>query len=329
MKKTALALILSFVLALGLSACGLQPSGGDTSSSGGREYDWQKEEGRDTSQNKVQQNNSSQEQSPEESSSDEHDSANSSSALPADESPLMAWYNSGDRTILENLINNMYNDSGLTFFVTIQEPDIIIYNYQYIEQLDFAGMSQADIDTYFTNGLDDGAADIVSDIRNFQTSYGIPLTTIRMNYLNADGSLIFTTDFTEDYVSPSAGDGSSSAAFSGTYDSLQDWLDSEEARSIVEATNSALASSGMVMDLSADGNIFVYEYYISDSLGIDSLSQDQISAVLDPVIEGQRSSLLTLFAGFESDYGIRLDGIRVVFYTESGTELYSTDIVNE
>lgn len=323
MKKTTLSLILSFVLAFGLSSCGLQSSGGEHSSSGGRDYDWQQEESRDTSQNKVQQNNSSQEPS-----SDEDDSADDSS-LPSDESPLLAWYNSADRTALENLINNMFNDSGLTFFVTIQEPDVIIYNYKYIQQLDLSGMSQAEIDDYYTNGLDDGAEDIVSDIRNFQTSYDIPLTILRMNYLNADDSLIFTMDFTEDYVPSSGSDGSSSSASSGTNDRLQDWMDSEEARSIVDSANSVLASSGMIMDLSADGNTFVYEYYISDSLGINSLSQDQIVAALDPVIESQRSNLLALFAGFESDYGIHLDGIRVVFYTEGGTELYSSDIVNE
>lgn len=334
MKKSALTLFLTLTMALALSACGLRPSGESDPSSGNREYDWQQDSGKDSSQNKLQ--NSSSEDSTEESS---EDSTEDSAGIPSSEdasagqpssadTALADWYNSSDRTALENLINGMYNDSGLSFFVTIQEPDIIIYNYKYISQLDLSGMSQADIDAYYTNGLDDGAEDILSDIGNFQTTYGIPLTTIRMNYLNADDSLIFTTDFTEDYVSPASG-GSSSSASSGTYDSLEDWLASDEARLIIQSSNNSLASSGMTIDLTADGNVFVYEYYISDDLGVSALSQEQIAAALDPVVESQRASLTSLFDSFESQYGIRLDGIRVVFYTEGGDRLYSADIANE
>lgn len=334
MKKSALTLFLTLAATLMLSACGLRPSGGDDSSSGNREYDWQQDSDRDTSSNKLQQNNPSQESSPDASSevpSSEDDAADQPAST--GDTALADWYNGSDRTLLENLINSMYNDSGLSFYVTIQEPDIIIYNYKYTSQLDLSGMSQSDIDSYYTNGLDDGAADIVSDINNFRTTYGIPLTTIRMNYLNADDSLIFSFDFTEDYV-PGSASGSSSSSDSlsaslGTYDSLQDWLTSEEARMIIESTNNTLASSGMTVDLAADGNIFVYEYYISDDLGIESLSQDQIAMVLDPVIESQRTSLTALFGSFESEYGIHLDGIRVVFYTAGGDKLYSADIVNE
>lgn len=338
MKKSVLTLFVTLFTALSLSACGLRPSGGDDSASGGREYDWQQDSGKDSSHNKLKPDDSSGD-TPADTSSDASEDTPSSGEDAANQpsaqkSPLADWYDSSDRTALETLINNMYNDSGLSFYVTIQEPDIIIYNYKYISQLDLSGMSQAEIDSYYTNGLNDGAEDIITDIGNFQSQYGIPLTTIRMNYLNADDSLIFTMDFTEDYVAPSASgsgqspDGGSSSA-SGAYGSLQDWIDSEEAQSVIDSTNAALASSGMTIDLSADGNVFVYEYYVSDDLGVKTLSQEQITAVLDPVVEGQRTNLTALFDSFQSEYGIRLDGIRVSFYTEDGDLLYSKDLVNE
>lgn len=126
---------------------------------------------------------------------------------------------------------------------------------------------------------------------------------------------------------------SSSAADASTsdqaYATLQDWMESDEAALTIETTNQVIASTGMTLDLSADGNVFVYEYYVSDDLGLSALSEEQLAASLDPVVEANKDSVTTLFDNFESGYGLVLDGVRFTFFTEDGTELYSADIANE
>lgn len=292
MKKKVLALTLSLVMALSFSACGSEPAAGSNSVSA-----------RDES-------------STEESSSEES-------------TALADWYNSADRTTLEETINNIFESSGMTFFVTVEEPGTIIYNYQYTEQLDFSGASQEEIDASFASSLDASASTIISDIGTYRTTYDIPLTAIRMTYLNADGSLIYSQDITEDYESPAASNDTVSDTSDGVYDSLQAWMESDEAALTIETTNQVLSSAGMTIDLSADGNTFVYEYYVSDDLGMSNLTQEQLSASFEPVVESQRSSIESLFSNFETAYGLVLDGVRFTFFTEDGTELYSAEVANE
>lgn len=299
-------------MALSFSACGNESAGQSVSAS-------------------DQVESSTEESSSEEPSSEEPSSEEPSSEEPSSEesTTLTDWYNSADRTSLEDTINGIFESSGMTFFVTVEEPDTIIYNYQYTEQLDFSGASQEEIDASFAESLDAGAATIVSDISTYRTTYDIPLTTIRMTYLNADGSLIYSQDITEDYESPAASGDNVSGTSDAAYDSLQAWMESDEAALTIETTNKVLSSSGMTIDLSADGNVFVYEYYVSDELGMGDLTQEQLAASFDPVVESQRSSIETMFSTFETAYGLVLDGVRFTFFTEDGTELYSAEVANE
>lgn len=295
MKKKILALTLSLMMTLGFSACGSEPASGSSSDAG------------------------QQESSVEESSAEET-------------SALAEWYNGSGRTELEDTINDMFNSSGLSFFVTIEEPGTIIYNYQYTEQQDLSGITQEDIDAAYTASLDAGVSAVISDISTYQTTYGIPVTTIRMNYLNADGSQIYSMDITEDYVPASGDDASDDVSFqlsTETYDSLQAWLDSPEAISNIETINEVLSSSGMTINLTADGNTLVYEYHISDELGLQNLTEEQLASSLEPVVEGQRSTIASLLDNIESSYGLVLDGVRFAFYAEDGTLFYSSDIANE
>ncbi len=295
MKKKILALTLSLVMAFSLSACGNQSAAGSSSASDRQE------------------------------SSGTVESSESEGTM-----TLTDWYNSENRTALEDTINNMFASSGMTFFVTVEEPDTMIYNYQYTEQLDFNGVSREDINASYSASLDAGAATVVSDISTYRDTYGLPLTTIRMTYLNADGSLIYSQDITEDYQPSSDNDAAdASQAPAVTYATLQDWMESEEADLTIETTNKILASSGMTINLSADGDIFVYEYYVSDDLGLSSLTEEQLATSFAPVVESQQASVETLFSNFETAYGLTLGGVRFSFYSEDGTLLYSVDIANE
>ena len=111
--------------------------------------------------------------------------------------------------------------------------------------------------------------------------------------------------------------------------SLQDWMESDEAKLVIDTTNKQLEGTGMSLGLSADGNIFVYEYYIADSLGLANLSEEETTAALNAQVDAQRDGINSLFSTFEESYGITLDAVRFQFFSEDGTELFSTDVTPE
>ncbi len=122
---------------------------------------------------------------------------------------------------------------------------------------------------------------------------------------------------------------SSSAAQDSDSMSLADWLTTDDAKAAEDSTNSALASTGMSVKLNADGNWFVYEYYLPDGTDYSSLTADALDAAFGPVIEENESQMKDLFSSFESEYSIKLDGVRFKFLTSDGSEIYSGDVANE
>lgn len=238
---------------------------------------------------------------------------------------LTEWCDSRDCRTLEATIDAMFADQGMTFSVTAEEPDILIYNYQYTDDSIFAGMTQEDIDAYFTAGMNSMAPTLISDIGSYRSAYGLPLTAIRMKYISADGTTVYSADVDESWEASSPDD----AAPTGAYDSLQSWIDSDEAKLALEATNRILSSSGLSMRFSAEGNIFVYEYSVADSIGLSAQSQEEMEASFSRVVEQQGASIDSVFNDFASEYGIVLDAVRFTFYSEDGTELYSAEIANK
>lgn len=126
---------------------------------------------------------------------------------------------------------------------------------------------------------------------------------------------------------PSASAESSSAPAEDDTMTLEDWLKTDEAKQAEDATNSALASTGMSVKLAADGDIFVYEYTMPGEYS--SLTGDALAAAFDPVIEANKAGVENLFETFESSYGIKLSAARFTFLAADGTELYSGDVANE
>ncbi len=108
---------------------------------------------------------------------------------------------------------------------------------------------------------------------------------------------------------------------------LDEWMQSEEAQLTEEMTNAALESQGITVKLLADGNTFVYEYTMPDEYS--TLSEDDLAAAFEPVIAENEKGMADLFETFESEYGIKLDGVRFAFVTSDGTTLYSADSKNE
>ena len=308
MKKKILAFTLSLVMAVGFSACGNQSA--DSQGSGRPESS-----GTPSDQSDAAQPSDSQE--------------SSDAQQPSEEGmTLTDWYDTEDRKTLETTINNMFASQGLTFFISVEEPDTVIYNYQYTDEFNLDGLSQEDIDTYFNSAMSSTAPTLVNDIATYKTAYGVPLTTIRMNYLNVDGSVVYSADIDENWEASAPSEDTPSSV--GAYDCLQAWAESDEAALAAEATNEIIASTGLTVKFAADGNTLVYEYYASDALGLDSQSPEELATAFEPIVDQYRSSISSLFDEFENNYGFRLDGIRFVFYSEDGSkELFSSEIPNE
>ncbi len=303
MKKRILVLILSLLTALGISACGKEDAAGK-----GSDRDSKSESDIVSGSGQDLQNNSFV---------DDNNIIGQNSSDP--DSPLADWYNGGDRTVLEDTINNLFNDSGLSFFVTIEEPDIIIYNYQYTEQLDFSAYSQENVQAGIEKNLKSSAETLINDIKTYRTAYGIPLSTIRMNYLNADGTLIYSLDITEDF------DTSKLSDTEGAYANLQEWIDSEEAATTVETVNQTIASTGLTFDLAADGNVLIYQYYLPNDQFAD-LTEEQLNTFFDSMVDSNSSTVGSVVDMFANEYGITVDAMRFTFSYEDGTELYRKDV---
>lgn len=246
-------------------------------------------------------------------------------------SSLTEWYNSETRTQLEDILNEFFSEASsyTSFSYAIEEPDILIYNYQYTLPLSSLGMSHEEAAAFLAAYLQENRAAVISDIRGFQ-ALGIPLRLIRMNYLDTDGSLVYTTDVTEasgeeSPDSPTLPGDSGTAA--GIYGSLQEWMDSSEDASLtIQSTNQSLAATGITFDLAVEGNTLIYQYCLPDGFFTDGLAEEEQTAAFDSMVDAGSASAETVLAMFAEKYGLTLDAIRFTYYSKDGTVLYSRDV---
>lgn len=296
MKKKFLALTMVLVLALSFSACGNKTTGSDRSNSESRQSS-----NREALKDRV---------------SDDDEAENS----------LSDWYDSDARKNVEDLINNMFSAQGMKFFIEVEEPDVLVYNYQYTTQLEVTDSIVEQLEM----SLNSSAETVIADIQNYRDTYDIEVNAIRVVYLNADGSIIYEEELTEDYE-PLTYDVDSDLL--GAYADLQEWIESDEAAQMEEMTNNLIASTGMTVNFAAEGDTFVYEYYLSDeayeAMGLGNFSGDELQSYIESVVESQRDSLESIFTNLENTYGITLDAVRVAFYEEDGTFIVSSDIEND
>ena len=233
------------------------------------------------------------------------------------------WYNGSERTALEDQINGLSALSGMTFSVEVEEPSTIIYNYQYDEPMDVGETGADALREYYQTMLDSEYQSFLSDIQTYQNDFNLPVTTIRIQYLDSDGSILYSGDYTEDYVPESSGSASSST---GTYANLDEWMGGDEQKLIVSLVNEQLASSGLTIDIYADNNVLVMDYTYMEQQDLEGFTQEEIDTVFDEQVAPTFSSLVaSMFDTFESDYGLVLDDIRLVFRNADGTQLYSCD----
>lgn len=302
MKKKFLALTLCLLLAVGLSACASGSAPKDDSSQSAADGSAGQDNGDSPENGDLSQNLPSIPGIGD----------NSSQNTPDGSSTLTDWYNSEERTLLETTMNELFSEAGMRFTVGIEEPDILIYNYQYDAPADAATIEA---------NLPAAIPSLTETIRTYQ-AMGLPLRVIRMNYMDAEGSMIYTLDVTEDFDLSRLPD-TPAAADEAT--GLDAWMESAEAASVIETVNNQLAALGITIDLAADGNVFVYKYYLPDEF-LPSLTAGDGKNFFTTMVNSGSASISSIFTTFEKIYGITIEAVRFIFYSSDGTELYSTDV---
>lgn len=241
-------------------------------------------------------------------------------------STMTEFYNSDVRVMAEDLVNQFVQELneliGFEVFrtcsISVEEPDTIIYTYQYGEILDNAAIAA---------NLESNLEMLILSTQNDITVYrscGIPAALIRLNYLAADGSLVYSLDVTED-LDPSQPTGSSGLP-ENPGESLQEWMDSAEAAETVEAINHLLASTGITVSFAMDGNTLIYQYYLPAGRSFSDFTEEERSTAFDAMVDANTDSVHTMFTLFAEEHGLQLDAVRFVFYSADGTELYSRDV---
>lgn len=330
MKKRILALTLSLLLALSASACGTQSASGNGTGQNTPDGSTVDNSGQNTPNSSGTATDSSGMNMPNNSGIGSPD-LDLSGIFGIDDSSiyfssLTDFYNSQYRTLLEDTLNEIFHELGLHIFITIEEPDTFIYNYQYTNPLSSIGISHEDAAAAIASNLQETnyAAQAENIIKEFQ-SCGIPLQVVRMNYLDADGSLVYSADFTEN--GDSSGLPDSSGTSSGIYTDLQAWMDSSEDVALtVQSVNQSLASTGITFDLTVDGSILVYKYYLPDDYFADGLAEEDQAAAFDSMVDAGSASVDAILAMFMDKYGLTVDAVRFAYYSKDGTELYSRDV---
>lgn len=299
MKKKFITTTLALALAFSLAACGSPAASGPVDRDN-------VQSSTDTSMDNSEDNSDS-----DSSTQDTVEDTESSDAL-------TKWYDSSDRTTLENQINNIFSSSGLTFSVTVEEPGTIIYNYKYNELQELDADGGEAVKAYFQQTLDSQYSVFIQDIQNFRDSYDLPVTTLRVRYINADDTELYSADYDENYV-PAESSGTTS------YASLEEWINSEEKTLVANMLNEQLASTGMSVDLYADGNILVLDFTFTEFIDLSGLDQEQIDSQIDTLLSSFSPVAANLLDTFDSNYGLILDDVRLIFRNADGTELYSRD----
>ncbi|MCM1193280.1 MAG: DUF4854 domain-containing protein [Butyrivibrio sp.] len=247
-------------------------------------------------------------------------------------SSLTDFYNSDLRTEVEDTVNELSELCGLHTFITVEEPDTLIYNYQYTISLASIGISHEEMAAVIA--AEQQETDIYNDVMNDMEIYrlcGLPVEIIRMNYLDTDGSLVYSVDFTEEgstsVLPGSTGIPGDSGTASDAYADLQDWMaSSEDVALTVESTNRSLASSGITFDLSVDGSVLVYKYYLPKNYFSDSLAEEDLTNTFDSMVNAGSASVDAVVSMFMEKYGLKVDAVRFAYYSANGTELYSRDV---
>lgn len=110
---------------------------------------------------------------------------------------LSEWVESDEVTTFEETINSQFAGTGVHAEFSAEGDDILVFSCIYDEQVDFSGVSQEDIDAAFSSQLSALSSTMTPLFTAFESESGLELSCIRLKYINADGTEIYTYDFTK------------------------------------------------------------------------------------------------------------------------------------
>jgi len=110
---------------------------------------------------------------------------------------LAEWVEGDDITAAEEQLNTLYSSMGLSADFSAEGDDILVFSCIYKEQQDLSGVSQSDINAAFSSQLEGLSSTMEPMFDACKSETGVTLSCIRVKYVNADGSVIYSYDFTK------------------------------------------------------------------------------------------------------------------------------------
>lgn len=209
---------------------------------------------------------------------------------------LTKWYNSEDRTQIEQQINSLYKSEGLEFFITVEEPDTIVYNFQYDALSYFFDENSRDVlAAYLEQSMASAGPSLKSDIAQYQDIYELPVKVLRVAYLAPDGNIIYSLDIDENYEP-------SDDALTEQHNSLEEWVDSASKDSFVATINSSLEQVGQTIDFEADGDSLILIYQFTQQRDVSGYTQEEFEDIFSSSLSGSVASIqdnLEILLGFK------------------------------
>lgn len=235
-----------------------------------------------------------------------------------DETPaLTKWYDGKFRTQLEQQINKAYEEQGLKFFFTVEEPDVIVYNYQYASDPSFDPEKYEGMAYLMKTFLDSAAPTVKSDIAQYRDVYHLPVRVIRMVYLDPDGNTIVSMDVDESY------EPSDNALAGGQYDSLEDWVNSGGKDGFASAINASFEQMGLTLavDFEADGDTLILIYRFTEQQDVPDFAREEMQNYFDENIAPSLESAASMLDGLEAMLGFQISDMRIQARNADGTLL--------
>lgn len=110
---------------------------------------------------------------------------------------LSEWVESDEVSSFEDTINSAFAGQGIHAEFSSEGDDILVFSCIYDEQVDLSEVTQEQIDEAFSTQLSAMSASITPLFDSFKAETGLDLSCIRVNYINADESVIYSQDFTK------------------------------------------------------------------------------------------------------------------------------------
>lgn len=223
---------------------------------------------------------------------------------------LTKWYNSKERTQIEQQINDLYKAQGMKLSITVEEPDTIVYNLQYdASSYSFDENNRDVLATYLEKSMASSGSSLKSDIAQYQNVYYLPVKVLRVSYLDPDGNVIYSMDIDENYEP-------TDDALTEQYNSLEEWLGSAGKESFVAAINSSLEQVGQTVDFEADGDTLILIYQFTQQRDVSGYTQEELEETFATSLSG---SVTSMQDNLETMLGFKISSMRIQIKNADGT----------